>query len=155
MPPMRGSRGFTIIELLMTVALLAVLMGLALPSYQEVVKNNCMTTSANNLVSMLQYSRSEAIKRRTNVSITPIGGDWGEGLQVRAGAELLREVNLGCAATEVTEEDAQTAVTYRATGFVTDPASFEICDDRESETGRQITISSTGRPSMDSSFSCI
>jgi len=139
----------------MAVALIAVLVGMALPSYQEVVKNNCMTTSSNNLVSSLQYGRSEAIKRRQNVSINAVGGDWGTGFQVRdASNTLLREVNISCAATTITEGANLSTVTYRATGFVVSPATFSICDDRESETGRQISISSTGRPSLDPNLVC-
>ena len=139
----------------MTVALLAVLVGLALPNYRDLIKNNCMTTNANNLVSSLQLARNEAIKRRQNVSINATGGNWGAGFQVRdAGNNLLREVNLGCAATTITETGAQSAVVYRATGFVVSPATFTICDDRDAETGRQIAVSSTGRPSMDSKLAC-
>ena len=74
-------------EVFFAVAVGAILLALALPSYQITVKNNCLTTTANTLVSTFQLARSEAVKRNSTVTITAnddAGGNpnWGSGWQI-------------------------------------------------------------------------
>src|SRR3990172_12133014 len=79
---MTKQTGFTIIELMLTIAIAGILMAVALPNYSNMTKNNCLTTSVNSLVATLQRARSEAIKARTDVTITAAGGNWGSGWSV-------------------------------------------------------------------------
>ena len=58
--------GFTLVELLISIVLLAILLALAVPSFQSFVKNNRVTAQTNGLVSAIQMARSEALKRGTN-----------------------------------------------------------------------------------------
>lgn len=62
-------QGFTLIELMVTVAVAAIVMGLAVPSFNETVRSSRLTTSANDWVSTLNFARSEAIKRSAPVSV--------------------------------------------------------------------------------------
>lgn len=64
--------GFTIIELMLTIALGAVLLALAVPSYTTMVKNNCLTTKTNGLISAIQLARSTAITARTDILFSPM-----------------------------------------------------------------------------------
>jgi len=79
--------GFTILEIMVVIAIAGVLMAVALPSYQAMVKNNCMTTGTNALVSSFQQARSEAVKRGTEVTISAgnpgdSGNEWGTGWSI-------------------------------------------------------------------------
>ncbi len=150
--------GFTIVELMIGIAVLAVLMSLAVPSYQAFVKNNCMTTTSASLVVAFQLARSEAVKRRQDVSIRAKSGAWNNGWQVMHGGTILRDFGRdSCDNTTITETDSgSTEFTYRPTGLVNDDATLSICDDRDnnnaSSPGRQVSISLTGRPHTDSRY---
>jgi len=61
--------GFTMIELLLVITIAGILAAIGMPSYQTMVKNTCMTTSTNALITSLQLARSEAIKNRAFVTI--------------------------------------------------------------------------------------
>jgi type IV fimbrial biogenesis protein FimT len=61
--------GFTLLELMLTVALLAVVMGFGLPNMQEFVRNSRMSSSANDIISDFNFARSEAVKRRVPITL--------------------------------------------------------------------------------------
>ena len=80
-------QGFTIIELMVTVALVAILAAIAVPSYTALMTNNRMAGEINDLVGSLHFARSEAIKRGLDVlacksadgATCTTAGDWGQG----------------------------------------------------------------------------
>lgn len=77
--------GFSLIELMMTIAILAILLTLAAPSFQRLIATNRMAGSANELLGSMQLGRNEALKRRIPVSLCPstdgvaCGGNWADG----------------------------------------------------------------------------
>jgi len=66
---MRLNQGFTLLELVATVAVSAVLMLIAVPSFNSTLSTNCAITGANSLLTKLTLARSEAIKRSQSVSM--------------------------------------------------------------------------------------
>lgn len=76
------SRGFTLTELMITVAIAAILLGIGLPSLSSFMGSQAITTASHDVTSMLVLARSEAIKRNTNVVATPVSGDWKNGWTV-------------------------------------------------------------------------
>jgi type IV fimbrial biogenesis protein FimT len=61
--------GFTLIELIMTLVVGGIVMTMAVPSFSTFIKNNQLTTQANDMVSTINLSRTEAIKRRDRITI--------------------------------------------------------------------------------------
>lgn len=177
---MNRQTGFTMLELLTAVAIAAILMVFALPNYQTMIKNNCLTNDANALVSSFQQARSEAVKRSTTTTITAANAgdttnEWGKGWTITIDEDrngngtldpgedyngdgvlstsaLVRKVDLTCTATTIDETADATTIKYQSDGSADTHATFDICDDRTGETGREVTISFTGRPNTDSNF---
>ena len=163
----KENSGFTIIELLITVAIAGTLLAVALPSYRNQVANNCLTANVNNLVTSLQLARSEATKRRQTVFVTASSptatNEWGAGWTVWQDIdddsaiddiEKIKVVTTTCTATTIDETGNDSEFEYRPTGFIDNPGEFNVCDDRTGETGRQLSISVTGRPNINSGLTC-
>ena len=74
----RKAGGFTLIELVITLAVMAILVSWGFPSLQESIKNNRMAAQNNEMLAILKYARSEAIRRNTDVTvaITAASGGW-------------------------------------------------------------------------------
>lgn len=168
--------GFTLIELMMTIVIAGILAVLALPSFTKSLKNNCMTTTTNNLVTSLQLAKSEAVKRRRTVRVEAIdaseaNNEWGlAGWKVTEPditstatpkpPETIREVALGCgsdyiriAARMTGSSTPITSISYNSSGY-TESSEFNVCDSDKEVNGRQISLNSLGRPSTESNFTC-
>jgi type IV fimbrial biogenesis protein FimT len=65
----KAQRGFTLIEVMLAISILAVLLGLAVPSFIETVRNNRTISRNNEFIGSLNYARSEALKRSDSVSV--------------------------------------------------------------------------------------
>jgi type IV fimbrial biogenesis protein FimT len=66
---LRRSAGFTMVELLTVITIVAILFGLGLPSYQYVTNANRISSEVNGLLGDMQYARSEAIKEGQTVTV--------------------------------------------------------------------------------------
>lgn len=69
--PDRGGRaaGFTLVEMVITLVIVAVLFALAVPSFRSMVISNRLTTAANEVIDAINIARVEAIKRNGNVQL--------------------------------------------------------------------------------------
>jgi len=72
--------GFTIIELMVTMVLGAVLMAVGIPSVRTFLRNAELTSASNNLIAAVNAARGEAMKRGSNAMIIPKPGiGWSRG----------------------------------------------------------------------------
>jgi type IV fimbrial biogenesis protein FimT len=81
-----AAAGFTIIELMITLAVIGVLLALAAPSFSDIILSSRLSSYANDFVASTHLARSEAIKRNARVSICVSAngtscttGNWSQG----------------------------------------------------------------------------
>ncbi len=132
------SHGLTLIELMVVVALVAILMAVAVPSFQGVVRSNRINGEINAFVGDLQLARSEAIKRGLPVSLCPSsnGTDclttntWHNGWIVFFDPDSSGDRNL--VATTPAEELIKVQPAWRATDtFVATPVTTRVTYTRD------------------------
>ncbi|MES2217507.1 MAG: GspH/FimT family pseudopilin [Pseudomonadota bacterium] len=78
-----GQKAFTILELLVVLTILAIMAFLTVPSFLTFINETHVTSYAEDLLYNLQYARSEAIKRNSNVYVSfTTGSTWCYGINV-------------------------------------------------------------------------
>lgn len=97
---LRRAQGFTLIEVMIVMDIIAIVAAIAVPSYQSSVASSRKTSAANNILGALQFARSEAVIRRSDkVKVcasadgnTCSGTDWSAGGVVLDNTTLLRSI---------------------------------------------------------------
>lgn len=122
----RKGRGFTLVELMVVLILMAILMAIGVPSYRGFILNQRLITTTADLRIALVTARSEAVKRNRTVKVLPNDGDWGSGWNVpspEAGDPvLLNHVQTGPVAITGPSDNPE----FMPSGRVLAPSNFEI-----------------------------
>lgn len=144
--------GFTLVELMVTVAILAILLAIAAPSFTGTIRDTGARAVAQQLVSALNLARSEAVMRRASVQVCPRNADatacepragWKSGWLVISGDTVIRAWDPLQGEGGV-EADSQ-AITYDAQGRVARRTTLQVgvpCPDSQPF---NVTINPVGR----------
>ncbi|MGD8595375.1 MAG: GspH/FimT family pseudopilin [Gammaproteobacteria bacterium] len=167
--------GFTLIELMVTIALAAIILTQAVPSFNALVQNNRLISQKNEFISTLNLARSEALKRGTRVTVcastdqtTCDTNDWAQGWIVfsdRDADQVLDSGTGACLATEdclirvstgLSDGNSLSAkktgaaavagfIQYTPRGAVDAATTFTFCDKRGDSHARATNINNLGR----------
>lgn len=174
-----AKNGFTLIELMVVVAIVAILAGIAAPSFRDMIRNNRLATATNDLIGELALARSEAARQGKRITLCTSANASASSASCSAGATwqqgrivFVDESDSGTAGTRDNGEAVlransteATNITITASGFGTlnfiqfrpngaissgTTGNFLICDDRAGAFGRNIRIEPTGRVQLTS-----
>lgn len=143
--------GFTLIELMVTIAVAAVLLTIAVPSFRTFVQSSRLSTQANSIVSALNTARSEAIKRDGTVDVVADSNGWSNGWTVQlddgtgnGGGTLLDTFSGLNGGTNLTT-NAGTSISFDALGQAGSAAQFEVSLSGTGNSGpRYVCVSPSG-----------
>lgn len=169
-----ASAGITIIELVISLAVVSILATTGVPAFSNFIQSNKLSESAYDVLETIQLARSEAVKRRSRVVLcrsadpllaTPSCGGtphtWTTGWLVfasgdsnntyEAATDTLLGVGLVASSnvTIITNSTSNNNLEYNSDGTTNESggtARFAICDKRGGAYGRQIDVPPHGRP---------
>jgi len=161
-PQLRSQRGWTLVELLATLTILAVLLGTGVPAYEALVEDNRMVNGINDISASIQFARSEALKRgvpvricisdsaNANASGCSGGSDWAAGWNVSVvGGDLLRSHSplIGAESFDELGNPADSGrLTFDRLGFTADGRTIVACNaDDEANRARAIIVNTVGQ----------
>jgi len=165
------TRGFTILELVIIVAILGITAAFAAPGMMTIISNNRISSDVNDFVAALQFAKTESATRISPVTICKMnatangcdgGGDWQKGWIVFADVNADRKVD---ADDEILlkHEALDNRITFRGTAQVKDFITYQpsgmssvtsaqvliMCDDRGFiDAARGVLVTITGRGSV-------
>lgn len=151
-------QGLTLIELMVTLALAALLLAIAVPAFDQALQNSRTTAQVNELVANLQVTRSEAVTRGIPATFRTTGADWSSAAEIVADVnedgdlndaeDLIQTLDFVSNATlTATDENANavTAVTFTAAGSLASAVTFVyVADDCSNSNQRIVTIGLSG-----------
>ena len=151
--------GLTLIELLVTVAVVMVLLVLGVPQFRTITASNRLTTSINLLQGDLAFARTEAIKRGMPVTISSAATNWATGGWTTAvtisGADT--DLRISPPLTNMQQlTSTETEITFNADGRLDGGGTvrFTLCDDRSGDIGKQVDIRATGQTDLTTKINC-
>ncbi len=168
-----NAKGFTILELLIGLTILAITMAISAPSFITLIANNRISGNTNDLISSLLLAKAESAARTTPVTICKknvagngclTAGNWQQGWIVFSDLNGNGSLDAGLGDSVISDHEAlDTRITFKGTAGVTDFITYRptgttsiaatevviMCDDRGFNlSAKGILITITGRGSV-------
>ena len=143
------SSGFTLIELMVTIAVLAVIVGIAAPNISTQLANQRVKSTAATLANALKEAKAESIIRRQNLTFNYNNNGTNAG-----------SINIGnifsysySAKSTITDSESINPITFEPSKRV-ESNTYTICDENTAATPRQVSVSKIANISIKSGGTC-
>ena len=144
-------KGFTLVELMVVVAVAAILLAIAMPSLESISNSNALKSTTRDLVSTISTARSQSISTRTNVLVQPAAGGWADGWSIiydNAAAEDSQDY-APRDDVSVTRTGGNGSLTFLSRGGLQGgAATFTVCH-ADLPQGRSVSVSFLGKVTTD------
>ncbi|SDS65341.1 type IV fimbrial biogenesis protein FimT [Halopseudomonas litoralis] len=140
-------KGFTLVELMVTIAVAAILLAIAMPSLDNISASNALKSTTRDLVSTISTARSQSISTRTDIEVRPTGGGWADGWSIVYGDGAAEEDQNYAPrdGVTVTRSGSNGALEFLARGGMSGgAATFTVCHADLSQ-GRSVSVSFLGK----------
>jgi type IV fimbrial biogenesis protein FimT len=141
-------RGFTVLELMIVVVVTAILIAVAAPSFQEIIRSTRIKNASFDVFSSLVHARSEAITRNTTVTVQAAGG-WAQGWTVtESGGTVVRQQD-PYSGIAISTSSGDTIISYNGMGRLTGAFAqqFTVTATGASDAQKRcVIIDPSGRP---------
>lgn len=140
--------GFTVLEMMMVIAVLGVLIAIAAPSFSSVIEKQRAKSAAADLHTALTLARSEAIKRNRDIMLSAKSGDWKNGWQI-TDSDSDTVLDDHPAVTGISFASSATSIVYRSSGRISGAANVTIgITGSYTTSARCIYLDLSGRPTI-------
>lgn len=157
-PNRNRRRGFTLIELMVTLSVAAILLLVAIPSFKGVISHTNVGSAHDALVSAMRYARTEAVTRGTPVVVaaSSSGGAWNDGWTVKpaTAATVLRAQDAFPARYTMSATPAKAQVKFDSQGAADNGLCFTIADTEAGSAGKMRYVKVLPSGSIHSPDSC-
>ncbi|WP_439107208.1 GspH/FimT family pseudopilin [Congregibacter sp.] len=120
------AKGFTLVELMIVIVIIAILLTVAAPSFRNFVAQQRLRSASMDLRMALTMARSEAVKRNANVTLARIDGDWSNGWVVQDPVDATVALLTYSLAQDVVVAGPGADITFRPTGRITAGAQTDF-----------------------------
>ena len=141
---MRGIRqgqGFTLIEILIVLTLLAIFSAIAIPGFNRLIDSNRTRSAADELRGLLQYARGYAVENRTNAWVCMQDGELSVRTNCAGGGQTLRVMGGQGVSIRAEVDDYQ----FHSNGASSGIANYIVCANEHPETGFTVGIQRSGQ----------
>jgi len=149
--------GFTLIELMITLVILAILVGVAVPSFRDATLSSRLRAFSNDLVSSIHLARSEAIKRNSAVTLCASSngtscagsGGWEQGWIVLSGTTVINSRAALPTGFKVSSSGG-VSLSFSPSGAGSTASNFVVCR-ATPEPGNMeyaVKLTATGKPNL-------
>ena len=147
--PISTSSGFTLIELMVTIAVLAIIVGIAAPSISTQLANQRVKSTTATLANALKEAKAESIIRRQSITFTYNNNGTNAG---NINIANISSYSYSDRST-ITDSESKNPITFLPSKRV-ESNIYTICDDNAAATARQVSVSKLANISIKSGGTC-
>ncbi|MDX1786828.1 MAG: GspH/FimT family pseudopilin [Psychrobacter sp.] len=153
------SSGFTLIELMVTIAVLAIIVSIAAPSISTQLANQRVKSTTATLANALKEAKVESILRRQNVTVIYTNTSTPKTIKLQAGGDDISTYNLSAKSTvtQTITPSSVTSIIFQPNKKIANNATvvYTICDSgSNSETPKQVNLTNIANVNIVNAGSC-